>query len=374
MNGIVFWTPYICMHSASVYEELGLMRHVIIACKSLEYGSFGGLNMRNVEIVHIEKNSDVEKLIERTPNYIHINGSLKTYQGTEVFGYALHQLLNKRCFVMSVNMEQYQWWTKKGFLRRLQWFYLFNVGIGRKIKAIGCTGLTGVKAFRKAWISDRRLFVFIYSVPEPNSYLLQEYSQPIDSLINNRMEGVKFIYMGQIAHRKCIIELVRSFREIQGNWTLDIVGGGPQEDEIRQAIYDDRRIHYWGKLMPSQARKVLASADVLLQTSRLEGWGCTVNEALMYGCRVIVSDAVGSRALIENRDYCGRIFRSGDWNALQTCIKEEISKGNVTPEQRKRIAKEFQSIYPKAEADYFLQIVDYYTGKIDRKPIAPWNL
>ena len=374
MNGIVFWTPYICMHSASVYEELGLMRHVIIACKSLEYGSFGGLNMRNVEIVHIEKNSDVEKLIERTPKYIHINGSLKTYQGIEVFGYALRQLLKKRWFVMSVNMEQYQWWTKKGFLRRLQWFYLFNVGIGRKIKAIGCTGLTGVKAFRKAWISDRRLFDFIYSVPEPNSYLLQEYSQPIDSLINNRMGGVKFIYMGQIVHRKCIIELVRSFREIQGNWTLDIVGGGPQEDEMRQAIHDDHRIHNWGKLMPSQARKVLASADVLLQTSRLEGWGCTVNEALMYGCRVIVSDAVGSRALIENRDYCGRIFRSGDWNALQTCIKEEISKGNVTPEQRKRIAKEFQSIYPKAEADYFLQIVDYYTGKIDIKPIAPWNL
>ena len=94
----------------------------------------------------------------------------------------------------------------------------------------------------------------------------------------------------------------------------------------------------------------------------------------MYGCRVIVSDTVGSRAIIENRDYCGRIFRSGDWNALQTCIKEEISKGNVTPEQRKRIAKEFQSIYPKTEADYFLQIVDYYTGKIDRKPVAPWNL
>ena len=180
--------------------------------------------------------------------------------------------------------------------------------------------------------------------------------------------------MGQIAHRKCIIELVRSFREIQGNWMLDIVGGGPQEDEMLQVIHDDHRIHYWGKLMPSQARKVLASADVLLQTSRLEGWGCTVNEALMYGCRVIVSDAVGSRALIENRDYCGRIFRSGDWNALKACIKEEISKGNVTSEQRKRIAKEFQSIYPKAEADYFLQIVDYYTGKIDRKPIAPWNL
>ena len=43
MKGIVYWTPYICMHSASVYEELGKRLHVIIACKSLEYGTFGGV-------------------------------------------------------------------------------------------------------------------------------------------------------------------------------------------------------------------------------------------------------------------------------------------------------------------------------------------
>lgn len=67
MNGIVFWTPYICMHSASVYEELGLMRHVIIACKSLEYGSFGGLNMRNVEIVHVESECDATSSLNERP-------------------------------------------------------------------------------------------------------------------------------------------------------------------------------------------------------------------------------------------------------------------------------------------------------------------
>ena len=182
MNGIVFWTTYICMHSASVYEELGLKCHVIIACKSLEYGTFGGLNMKNVEIVHIEKQNDADTLIENTPNYVHINGTLKTYPGNEVFGYALHQLLRKRYFVMSVNMEQYQWWTFKGLLRRLQWFYLFNIGLGRRIKAIGCTGWTGVEALRKACISVKRLFDFIYSVPEPDSYLLDAYLQPINSI------------------------------------------------------------------------------------------------------------------------------------------------------------------------------------------------
>ena len=71
MKGIVYWTPYICMHSASVYEELGKRLHVIIACKSLEYGTFGGLNMKNVEIVYVEEEDDVDILIQRIPFSVH---------------------------------------------------------------------------------------------------------------------------------------------------------------------------------------------------------------------------------------------------------------------------------------------------------------
>ncbi len=374
MKGIVYWTPYICMHSASVYEELGWKCHVIVACKSLEYGTFGGLNMRNVEIIHIEEEKDADALIERTSNYIHINGALKTYQGIEVFGYALHLLLRKRYFVMLVNMEQYQWWTFKGLLRRLQWFYLFNIGVGRHIKAIGCTGWTGVEAYRKAFISSKRLFDFIYSVPEPNSYLLDEFK----FFINNQyakvsLERVNFIYVGQIANRKCILELISTFKKIKGNWTLEIVGGGPQEEQMRQMIDGDKRFYYWGKLMPSQAREILSKADVLLQVSKLEGWGCTVNEALMYGLRVIVSDAVGSRALIRNRAYCGQIFKSGDWNDLRHCIESEIAQGSVTSTQREQIANEFRCIHPTAEAEYFLQILNYYRGKTSIKAKAPWD-
>ena len=90
---------------------------------------------------------------------------------------------------MAVNMEQYQWWTLKGILRRLQWFYLFNIGQGRRIKAIGCTGWTGVLAFRKACISSKRLFDFIYSGPSPNSYLLEESCQVSYNHVNVQSGG-----------------------------------------------------------------------------------------------------------------------------------------------------------------------------------------
>ena len=33
----------------------------------------------------------------------------------------------------------------------------------------------------------------------------------------------------------------------------------------------------------------------------------------MYGNRVIVSDSVGSRALLRNKVDCGQIFESGNW-------------------------------------------------------------
>lgn len=359
------------MHSASVYEELGVNCHVIIACRDLTYGTFGGLNMRNVEVVRIEDKKDADVLIERTSGYVHINGALKTYPENEVFGYALRKTLKNRYFVMSVNMEQYQWWTFKGFLRRLQWFYLFNIGIARRVKAIGCTGWTGVLAYRKAFISSRRLFDFIYSVPSPDSYLLDIYPLMFSDQINN--QRIEFIYIGQIANRKCTLELIDIFKNIEGDWTLNIVGGGPLEEQMRQAIANDDRFRYWGKLMPSQVRHILTKTDVVLQVSKLEGWGCTVNEGLMYGNRVIISDAVGARALLKNRKSCGQIFKSGNWNELKNCIEREISQGKVTPEQRKQTAQEFQCIYPKAEAEYFLKIIDYYTGKTQEKISAPWS-
>lgn len=96
MKGIVYWTPYICMHSASVYEELGKRLHVIIACKSLEYGTFGGLNMKNVEIVHVEEEDDVDILIQRTQKYVHINQALKTYPEIEIFWLCASSFTDKR--------------------------------------------------------------------------------------------------------------------------------------------------------------------------------------------------------------------------------------------------------------------------------------
>lgn len=372
MNGIIFWTPYICMHSASVFEELGKLTNVKIACHRENYGDFGHLNMQYVQIIHINSKSDVDSLIYKTAGYIHVNNSLKaTNSETILFKYALKVLLKKNEPVFAVDVEQYQWWGIKGLLRRIQWCYLYNYGIGRKIVGIGCTGETGIEAHLKAFIKRKRLFNFIYSVPTPDSYLLSDYELDYPAT-NESPNTVKFIYSGQIIERKNIIPLVKVFLSINKDYHLDIVGGGDLEEQLCEMIKGNSKIHYWGKLMPSQVRKILQHTDVLLQPSHLEGWGCTVNEGLMYGNRIIVSNSVGASDLIRHHSLYGQIFRSGNMQELKNSIEREIDNGPLSLESKKEIIKWATCLYPNIEARYFLEIIETYMGDTYKKPKAPW--
>lgn len=360
------------MHSASVFEELGKYLSVIIACKSEDYGTFGSLQFRYAKVFHINNTRDVDDLIFSTIDWIHVNNVFKVYPGVEDLGYALRLLLKRNCIVFAINMEQYQWWTVKGFLRRLQWFYLFNIGQGRKIQAIGCTGKTGINAFRKAFVSSRRLFDFIYTVPAPNSYLLEKNNSQT-MVLNKANNVVSFLILGQIISRKCILECVKTFNLLNEDYNLEIVGGGDLEKQLSSLIKNNPRIHYYGKLMPLQVRDLLKYTDVLLLASKSEGWGCTVNEALMYGNRVIVSDCVGSRDLILNRDFCGTTFESENWDNLKSCILQEIKRGPRSKKERLLISQWAKCIYPESAANYFLNVVEYYICKLPYKPIAPWQ-
>lgn len=375
VKGIVYWTSYICMHTCSVFEELGKKYSVVIACSSLEYGNFGGMNFRNVQIVVVTNKDEVNTIINKTIHYIHINNAVKGNPNKSLFAYSLKELISRNCFVMNVNLEQYPYWGWKGFLRRIQWFYLYNIGIGRKVKAIGATGQTGISAFAKAFVSPKRLFDFIYTVPSPEEmYLFDEYkSININSVVNTDNNICNFVYIGQIIDRKCVVQLVDVFNSIDLDYRLYIAGLGNRSEDICRMIKDNNKIYYFGKLMPYEVRTLLSKTDVLLLTSKSEGWGCTVNEGLMYGNRIIVSDRCGSRVLIQGHSDLGTIFRSGDWTDLKRKVECEIKRGARGKEERSLIMKWADCISPKSEAEYLMEVIGFYQGNHISKPLAPWK-
>ena len=365
------------MHVTSMFEELGKIRNVTIVYYSKGNRDLGELPFKNIKLLHVTNKAEVDDILNNTKNCIHINRSVKQYSnvvGSELFNYALRRLLKHKYFVITIYMEQYYWWGIKGFLRRIKWGYLFKFGYLRKYKGIGCCGSTGLDAHRKAWIPSHRLFDFIYTVPTSDSYLLQSSNINDTNNCNSALQyykrkGKKFVFIGSLINRKSIIELIEVFNSIADDYELNIIGTGPLNNQITSLIANNNKIHLLGKLMPLQVRDVLKQSDTLILPSKLEGWGCVINEALMSGCRVIVSNVVGARALIDKEETRGQIFKSCNWQDLKRCIIKEINRKNSDDKQH--IAAWAKAIYPQTEAIYFIQILEYIQGKAE-KPLSPW--
>lgn len=373
---IIFWAESLNMHTSCMFEELGKLTDVTGVYYNRGNRDFGNLPLRNIKLVKISNREEADKIIDETKDCIHVNRALKLYdsEGIIIFNYALHRMLKENYFVVSLYLEQYYYWGIKGLLRRLKWGWLFNFGYARKLKALGCCGYTGVNAHRKAFVPQKKLFDFIYTVPTSDSYLINTMDTvqyKIEGFIDNTRESHprRFVFVGQLRERKSIIELINVFNSIDSNYELYVIGDGPQKNEVVELIEHNDRIRYLGKLKPIQVRQVLCNSDVLILPSKLEGWGCVINEALMSGCRVIVSSVVGARALIGKHKERGQIFLNLDWSDLKNCILKEVNMGGG----KINILNWTQNITPKREAEYFLEILDYLQGKTKQRPHAPWS-
>ena len=367
MQEVIFWTWDITFHTISVFEEINKISKVKVFFTKYDTRKLGCLPLKDLEIVHIQSKSEVDAIIAQTKDAIHINNALKVFndEGILLLNYALRKLLKRKYFCIALFQEQYYWWGWKGWLRRLKWAWIFNFSYARCLKAIGCTGWTGMEAHRKALVSNHKLFDFIYTVPTFNFD-----RQVVDG---RKEEKVKFAFVGSLVDRKSIIELIDIFNSIEEDYELNIIGEGILRNYIFSKIEENGKIHLLGKLMPVEVRNVLLNSDALILPSKSEGWGCVVNEALMSGCRVIVSSVVGARALVDKEEIRGSIFVNKDWADLRRCIIRSIQRGILSAKERQDIALWAKCISPQSEASYFEKIINYYQGKRKREPDAPWS-
>lgn len=74
------------------------------------------------------------------------------------------------------------------------------------------------------------------------------------------------------------------------------------------------------KLPMSELLQELKNADVMVACGRCEPWGMRVNDALLEGCPVIVSDGMGVEMAVE-RYGCGAVVPRGDSQALAMALK-----------------------------------------------------
>lgn len=128
----------------------------------------------------------------------------------------------------------------------------------------------------------------------------------------------KFLAVGRFTHQHkgfdLLIEAFALFAQTDKEWTLDIVGEGPEENLYRQLICKHQlearvRLHSF----TNNIQAYYSAAQVYVLSSRWEGFGLVLVEAMAHGLPVVSSDLPTSKEIMG--DF-GLYFPNGDVQQL----------------------------------------------------------
>jgi glycosyltransferase involved in cell wall biosynthesis len=129
-------------------------------------------------------------------------------------------------------------------------------------------------------------------------------------------DGAKrFLFLGRYVQHKGIFDLWEAFRRFRAehqDWELWCVGAG---DQYEHRVEGDG-IKHFGFVQPDQLLPILKECDVYILPSHFEPWGVSVHEMAVAGFPMILSDKIGAKEAFLKDNENGKVFPSGDVQAL----------------------------------------------------------
>jgi glycosyltransferase involved in cell wall biosynthesis len=148
--------------------------------------------------------------------------------------------------------------------------------------------------------------------------------EPVDAVGRRRPGRPLIVAAGRLAEAKnypLLIEGLALLRDAHVDVDAWILGAGDQEPRIRAAIVAARledRIHLLG--FQENPWKFVGRADVFVLTSRYEGFGNVLIEAMACGVPVVATESPGTREIVRSEDN-GLLVSDHHAPALATALR-----------------------------------------------------
>ncbi|MGD0229337.1 MAG: glycosyltransferase [Syntrophorhabdales bacterium] len=133
-----------------------------------------------------------------------------------------------------------------------------------------------------------------------------------------------FIYVGRLSAEKNVDTLLLAFSRVKrgntraDNWGLIIVGDGPERDRLNRLVSGLalKDVYFTGGQPWNKVPAYYALSDVFVLPSFSEPWGLVVNEAMVCGLPVVVSDRCGAAYDLVMDGENGFVFDPADVDTL----------------------------------------------------------
>ena len=196
-----------------------------------------------------------------------------------------------------------------------------------------CASAYAARDFKKFGLFKGKSYKWGY-FPETRTY------ESIDELIDKK-EKNSIIWAGRFIewkHPEACVEVAKRLKDDGYEFTFYMAGIGNRRNvrELAQEYGVWEHFVSLGGISPNELRGRMEAAEIMLFTSsRKEGWGAVLNEAMNSACAVVASDAAGSTGYLVEHEKNGLVYESGSIDQLYKCVKFLLD----CSEKRKRLSK-----------------------------------
>lgn len=186
----------------------------------------------------------------------------------------------------------------------------------------------------------------------PNAINLSSLPQNID-----RKYEKQIIFAGRLSKEKGISNLLDIAKKLSLDTHLLILGSGPEENTVRDAIKSKSNIHYLGYQSKEKTISLIRGSDVLIQPSLIEGVSSTILEAMACKIPIIATKVGGNKELLEH-DKSGILIEPDNYEKISDEILDLLSNKQKATKLSEEAFKQVQQYDWSHVGNLYLRIYE----------------
>lgn len=224
--------------------------------------------------------------------------------------------------------NEFQFRARKGLKSILRWLFV------RLLDGIVVTNETVRRAYEAITPEHAKVRYYVVPILHDEDKMRKE----ADSIMRAGSDWRKrhlsgfdkvALYVGRLDEVKNVKWLVCQFKDIV-DVALVMVGTGAQEKEIEEMVAAEKmsNVFLLGRKEGREVYEMMSMADVLVLPSSFEPYGAVVGEALQWGTPCVVSDRVGAKDIVNDKN--GVVFKCNDVGDFSISLRRalQLKKSN----------------------------------------------